>query len=93
VPDEDSPEVGGLQNTGTNLGASIGTALAGSILIGALSTSFIQGIHQNPAVPPSVTAAADVQLASARCSPPGVSRPSSRAGRGPAPDHDTTDAG
>jgi predicted MFS family arabinose efflux permease len=29
VPDEDSPEVGGLQNTGTNLGASIGTALAG----------------------------------------------------------------
>src|SRR5215218_1775493 len=33
VPDEESPEVGGLQNTGTNLGASIGTALAGSILI------------------------------------------------------------
>jgi MFS family permease len=31
VPDEQSPEVGGLQNTATNLGASIGTALAGSL--------------------------------------------------------------
>ena len=29
VPDEDSPEGGGLQNTGTNLGASIGTAWPG----------------------------------------------------------------
>src|SRR5207237_7396571 len=31
VADDDSPEVGGLQNTMTNLGASLGTALAGSI--------------------------------------------------------------
>ena len=30
VPDEQSGEVGGLQNTGTQLGASIGTALAGA---------------------------------------------------------------
>jgi hypothetical protein len=29
VPDDESPAVGGLQNTATNLGASIGTALAG----------------------------------------------------------------
>ena len=36
VPDEQSPEVGGVQNAVTNLGASIGTALAGSILIAAL---------------------------------------------------------
>jgi hypothetical protein len=28
VPDEQSPEVGGLQNTATNLGASLGNALA-----------------------------------------------------------------
>ena len=33
VPDDESPEVGGLQNTMTNLGASLGTALAGSLLI------------------------------------------------------------
>src|SRR6478735_4918515 len=33
VPDEQSGEVGGIQNTFTNLGASIGTALAGAVLI------------------------------------------------------------
>ena len=37
VPDEESPEVGGIQNTMTNLGASLGTALAGSILIAAVA--------------------------------------------------------
>jgi MFS family permease len=63
VADEDSPEVGGLQNTGTNLGASIGTALAGSILIAALTSSFLTGIQQNPAVPAEVKAQADVELA------------------------------
>jgi EmrB/QacA subfamily drug resistance transporter len=63
VPDEDSPEVGGLQNTGTNLGASLGTALAGSVLIAALTTSFLGGIQQNPAVPESVKSQASVELA------------------------------
>jgi MFS family permease len=63
VPDEDSPEVGGLQNTATNLGASIGTALAGSILIAFLTSSFLTGIQQNPAVPDSVKAQANVELA------------------------------
>jgi EmrB/QacA subfamily drug resistance transporter len=63
VPDEQSPEVGGLQNTGTNLGASIGTALAGSILIAGLTASFLQGIEQNPAVPESVKSQANVELA------------------------------
>ena len=33
VPDEQSSEVGGLQNTALNVGASLGTALVGSILI------------------------------------------------------------
>ena len=63
VPDQDSPEVGGLQNTGTNLGASIGTALAGSMLIAGLTSSFLTGIQQNPAVPDSVKAQANVELA------------------------------
>ena len=63
VPNEQSPEVGGLQNTATNLGASIGTALAGSLLIAALTASFLQGIDQNPDVPPEVTAQANVELA------------------------------
>ena len=54
VPDEQSGEVGGVQNTMTNLGASIGTALAGAVLISALSTSFFTGIQDNAAVPASV---------------------------------------
>jgi hypothetical protein len=62
VPDELSGEVGGLQNTSTNLGASLGTALAGSILIAALGASFLQGIADNPDVPSDVTAQAEVQL-------------------------------
>ena len=51
VPDERSGEVGGLQNTLTNLGISISTALTGAVLIAALSSSFLTGVEQNPAVP------------------------------------------
>jgi hypothetical protein len=63
VPDEESGEVGGLQNTLTNLGASIGTALAGAVLISTLSSSFFTGIENNPAVPAGTTAKAQTQLA------------------------------
>lgn len=63
VPDEQSAEVGGLQNTVTNLGASIGTALAGAVLISSLTSSFLAGIQDNPDVPAQVAAQADVQLA------------------------------
>jgi MFS family permease len=63
VPDDQSAEVGGLQNTATNLGASLGTALAGSLLIAALSSSFLTGIEQNDAVPAEVAAEANVELA------------------------------
>jgi MFS family permease len=63
VPDDQSSEVGGVQNTATNLGASIGTALAGSLLIAALTASFLSGIQQNPAVPPEVSERANIELA------------------------------
>ena len=63
VPDERSAEVGGVQNTATNLGASIGTAVAGSVLIIVLTSSFITGIQQNPQVPDSVEQQASVELA------------------------------
>ena len=63
VPDKETGEVGGLQNTMTNLGASLGTALAGSILIAALTTAFVQGIQDNPDVPPEVSSGAEVELA------------------------------
>lgn len=64
VPDEQSGEVGGIQNTFTNLGASIGTALAGAVLISALTASFLTGLADNPDVPESVTQQAQVELAS-----------------------------
>jgi MFS family permease len=64
VPDELSPEVGGLQNTATNIGASLGTALVGSILIASLTASLIAGIQQNPDVPSRVKEQADTKLSS-----------------------------
>jgi len=63
VPDDQSGEVGGLQNTLTNLGISVGTALTGAIVIAALSSSFLTGVQQNPAVPASVKSQATTKLA------------------------------
>ncbi len=63
VPDDKSPEVGGLQNTASQFGASLGTALAGSVMIAALTASFLSGIAQNPDVPKDLSSKASVQLA------------------------------
>jgi MFS family permease len=62
VPDSATAEVGGIQNTVTNFGASLGTALAGAILIGVLSTTLITGAESNTAIPKSVTQSATVKL-------------------------------
>jgi MFS family permease len=64
VPDEQAGEVGGLQNTGTQLGASIGTALAGAVLISALTASLFTGLQNNPDVPEGVATQAQTELAS-----------------------------
>ena len=64
VPDEQSSEVGGVQNTVTNLGASLGTALTGSILIAVLTTSFLTNVEMNSAIPQSVKNTANTELAS-----------------------------
>jgi hypothetical protein len=63
VPDEESPEVGGVQNSMTNLGASLGTALAGSIMIAAVASSFLTNIQANPNIPPEAKSQAQVELA------------------------------
>jgi Na+/melibiose symporter-like transporter len=47
-------EAGGLQGTAQNLGASLGTALIGAVLIAALTTGFVDRIEANPDVPASV---------------------------------------
>jgi MFS family permease len=64
LPDERSPEVGGVQNAVTNLGASFGTAVAGSILIAAMTTAFLTHIDNHPAVRDEVAQKAQVELAS-----------------------------
>jgi MFS family permease len=63
VPDDESPEVGGIQNTMTNLGASLGTALAGSLMIAAVSSSFLTNIAQSPSIPAEAKSQAQVELA------------------------------
>jgi MFS family permease len=62
VPDSQSGEVGGVQNTLTNLGASIGTALAGTILIAVLTSTFLGAVASDPAVPPAMASKAQVEL-------------------------------
>ena len=43
-------EAGGLQGTAQNLGASLGTALIGAVLIAALTSGFVARVEENPAV-------------------------------------------
>ncbi|MBV8297254.1 MAG: MFS transporter, partial [Acidimicrobiia bacterium] len=62
VPEEQAGEVGGLQNTITNLGASIGTALGGALLIGALTSAFLGSIQNNPDIPQRISSNAQAQL-------------------------------
>jgi MFS family permease len=63
APEELSPEVGGLQNTASQFGASLGTALAGSVLITVLTASFLGLIAVNPDVPAQISDQANVELA------------------------------
>jgi hypothetical protein len=61
-PDELSAEVGGLQNTFTNFGASLGTALVGAVLIGSLTSTFLTGVSNNSAIPAEAVQHASVEL-------------------------------
>ncbi|MEV4441109.1 MFS transporter [Streptomyces sp. NPDC049577] len=50
VGERERSEVGGLQYTAQNLGSSLGTALIGSLLIGALVGAFTTQIADNPKI-------------------------------------------
>jgi len=63
VPEDETPEVGGVQNTSTNLGASLGTALAGSVMLAAVTSAFIANIQHSSAIPNRVKSNASVELA------------------------------
>lgn len=45
VNEKDTSEVGGMQGVFQNLGSSMGTAIIGSVLVGALTTSFVSNIE------------------------------------------------
>jgi EmrB/QacA subfamily drug resistance transporter len=53
VHESQTNEAGGLQGTAQNLGASLGTALIGSVLIAVLTTNFVSEVEDNPAIPSS----------------------------------------
>jgi MFS family permease len=50
APPEETNEAGGLQGTAQNLGASLGTALIGSVLLAGLLSGFNARIAENPAL-------------------------------------------
>ena len=50
VPSERGSEAGGLQGTAMNLGASLGVALVGSILLASLVTNFQKEVLTDPAL-------------------------------------------
>ncbi|GAA3034396.1 MFS transporter [Streptomyces olivoverticillatus] len=62
VGDAERSEAGGLQYTAQNLGSSLGTALIGSLLIGALVATFTSKIENNPKISDEVRKQAGVAV-------------------------------
>ncbi len=51
VPPKSSSEGGGLQGTAQNLGASLGTAIIGAVLLASLASGFTERVVNNPDIP------------------------------------------
>jgi EmrB/QacA subfamily drug resistance transporter len=64
VPVERGGEAGGLQYTAQNLGASLGTALIGAVVIAALGTFLLQGIRSSPELDAAIEQQAAISLSS-----------------------------
>jgi MFS family permease len=63
-PVERAGEVGGLQYTAQNLGSSLGTALVGAVVIGALGSLALQGVQDSAVLDASLKHQAQVELSS-----------------------------
>jgi Na+/melibiose symporter-like transporter len=61
---EDRSEAGGLQFTAQQLGAALGTALIGAVLITGLGTSFTNSVESNPQISDEVSQQVGVRLES-----------------------------
>jgi len=53
-------DVGSLRGTTQNLAAAVGTAVAGALLVGLLSTAVLRAIAENPLLPPEIQAQVDL---------------------------------
>jgi predicted MFS family arabinose efflux permease len=60
APKELAGDVGSLRGTTQNLAAGVGTAVAGALLVGLLSTAVLYRVGANPAMPPEVSAQLDL---------------------------------
>jgi EmrB/QacA subfamily drug resistance transporter len=58
VAEDRRSEAGGLQGTAQNLGASLGTALIGAVLLGGLASGFSDAVAADPRVTPPLASAA-----------------------------------
>jgi len=59
-PKELAGDVGSLRGTTQNLASAVGTALAGALMVGLLSTIVLRSIVQNPLLPPEIQAQVDL---------------------------------
>lgn len=64
VPASARSEAGGLQYTAQNLGSSLGTALIGSLMVGALAASVLGLIADDPDIESAVSQQVTVQVSS-----------------------------
>jgi EmrB/QacA subfamily drug resistance transporter len=62
VSDDDRSEAGGLQYTAQQLGASLGTALIGAVLITGLLAAFSSNVESNPSISAEVSNQVGVRL-------------------------------
>jgi hypothetical protein len=58
--DEFAGDVGALRGTTANLAGAIGTAVAGALLIGLLSTNVMHDLTDNPIIPPELKGQVDL---------------------------------
>lgn len=59
-PKELAGDVGSLRGTTNNLAAAVGTAVAGALLVGLLSTAVMRRVAENPLLPPEIQSQVDL---------------------------------
>ncbi|MDT8267832.1 MFS transporter, partial [Roseomonas sp. DSM 102946] len=60
APKDLAGDVGSLRGTTQNLAAGVGTALAGALLVGLLSSAILYRVAENPRLPPAVVSQIDL---------------------------------